>query len=95
MTQLRVLWALFRRRLHLWASFFLSWLSGKRSCGNWDYEMLSSGYDKPRTMIVACLCGKEFYRDPDFTLKNEEVMRQAINRRIRSRRNSGTIKSHF
>lgn len=76
----RVLWALFRRGLHMLAFLFRPWLWSRRSCCGWDYTLCAPqhGY-KPRKMLITCYCGKEFYRDPEFTLEREDEMRRIFN----------------
>lgn len=76
----RVLAAQLRRFFHSLGFVFRPWLWKYRSCCNWDYTACTPDHNyKPRKMLITCYCGKEFYRDPEFTLEREEEMRRIFN----------------
>jgi len=74
-----VLHAQLRRFFHQLGYIFRPWVWSQRTCCSWDYTVCSPPGYKPRKLLMTCFCGKEFYRDPEFTPEREEEMRRVFN----------------
>lgn len=75
----RILLARLRRRLHFVGTMYRLW--------TWDYEEMCecetySVYGVPRfnqrILLIACTCGEEFYRDPEFTEEEQKKREEMI-----------------
>jgi hypothetical protein len=67
-----------RRFFHTLRFSCTPWRWCERECGcNYDFTSCTPEHHyRPRVMLLACGCGKEFYRDPEFTRKREDEMRR-------------------